>query len=306
MSYAAMAAIRGSGLEDATLVDVLEALAFFMNDRTGECFPSVPMICKVARKSDKSTRKAIKDLEQMGLITTKQRPGSKRFFQIHFDKLPPMQVPEEGDEPVEEVQVVEDFQGVEKVQPLEKVPPTPGSFSADPWNFFRQPLKKLPDEQGKNKEITRKEQEIFVANAPKSAARAADPQDQPELFQNLEGQSVPVKRSRSAFPPCPYARIVELYHEKLPSLPQVVKITPSRRSAIGARWRDICEDIRSDGDEVTEAKALENFGMFFDRVAHSDYLMGRTPRSSGHQNWRCNLDFLMRQQPFFRVIEGGY
>lgn len=283
--------VRAGGFAQAVLLYLADA----HNAATGKCCPSREKIAEFFSSEDdpctvKRVDRALAKLRNLGLIrSTREKAPNGVMNMYSFPGLKHSSTvggsPHDGVDPT----VGGSPHGVQGSDPRwgRGVAPTVGAGTGN-----------------KNRERTGKE--IFVANAPKSAARAADLQGQPELFQNLEGQSVPVKRSKSVFPPCPYARIVELYHEKLPSLPQVVKITPSRRSAIGARWRDICEDIRSDGDEVTEAKALENFGMFFDRVAHSDYLMGRTPRSSGHQNWRCNLDFLMRQQPFFKVIEGGY
>ncbi len=63
--------------------------------------------------------------------------------------------------------------------------------------------------------------------------------------------------------PCPYQKIIDLYHEKLPMLPQVVKLTESRKRAINARWRN-------------GMYGLGNWDKYFDDVAKSKFLTGRS------------------------------
>ena len=47
MGFLAVFKVRGSGLTNKTEVDVLEALAFFMNDQSGVCFPSTDAVGSV-------------------------------------------------------------------------------------------------------------------------------------------------------------------------------------------------------------------------------------------------------------------
>ena len=49
MGFLAVFKVRGSGLTNKTEVDVLEALAFFMNDQSGVCFPSTDAVARIAR-----------------------------------------------------------------------------------------------------------------------------------------------------------------------------------------------------------------------------------------------------------------
>ena len=60
------------------------------------------------------------------------------------------------------------------------------------------------------------------------------------------------KDQGSRMPPCPYDRIVTLYHEILPELPRVATLTSKRRSWITARWRSVCttEKVASQADGV--------------------------------------------------------
>lgn len=108
MSYAAMAAVRGSGLTDATTVDVLEALAFFLNDESGKCCPSTGSIARIARRSPNVVRQTLKKLEADGLISSTQLPGQERYFKLFLERLPKAK-------PLSKVK------GVAEVKPLSEV-----------------------------------------------------------------------------------------------------------------------------------------------------------------------------------------
>lgn len=88
MSYEAMHKVRASGLSDRTQVDVLEALAFFLNKETGACFPSTEAISRISRVNDRLVRTTLKTLHSLGLISSTQKAGQKRYFTLHLDRLP--------------------------------------------------------------------------------------------------------------------------------------------------------------------------------------------------------------------------
>lgn len=88
MSYEAMHRVRASGLTDRTLVDVLEALAFFLNKETGACFPSTESIARISRVNDRTVRITLKALHEQGLISSTQKAGQKRYFTLNLDRLP--------------------------------------------------------------------------------------------------------------------------------------------------------------------------------------------------------------------------
>lgn len=136
MSYAAMAAVRGSGLTDATVVDVLEALAFCLNDKTGKCCPSTETIARLARRSPNVVRQTLKKMENDGLILMIQSPGRERYFKLFLDRLP------KGD-PLSEVQ------GVAEVKPLSEVTGDPfQKCEGTPVRSERGPLSEVKPEQG--------------------------------------------------------------------------------------------------------------------------------------------------------------
>lgn len=136
MSYAAMAAVRGSGLTDATVVDVLEALAFCLNGESGKCCPSTLRIAQLARRSPNVVRQTLKKLEADGLISSTQLPGQERYFKLFLERLPKAQ-------PLSKVK------GVAEVEPLSEVTGDPfQKCEGTPVRSERGPLSEVKPEQG--------------------------------------------------------------------------------------------------------------------------------------------------------------
>lgn len=161
MSYEAMHRVRASGLTDRTLVDVLEALAFFLNKETGACFPSTESIARISRVNDRTVRITLKALHEQGLISSTQKAGQKRYFTLNLDRLP-------EPAPLQEVTGVQEVAGVQEVTPLQEV--TGGgckNLQGTPVKTYREPLQKLTPEQGINKESNKEEEQSSLpAQAP--------------------------------------------------------------------------------------------------------------------------------------------
>lgn len=149
MGFLAVFKVRGSGLTNKTEVDVLEALAFFMNDQSGVCFPSTDAVARIARVHPNVARKTLKELEANGLISTRQAPGCRRYFDLHLDRLP-----------LNETAGGNDLDGVKEVEvpPLKKV-------EGAPLTSLSTPLKDLEPEL--TKELTREQRrELTSLDAP--------------------------------------------------------------------------------------------------------------------------------------------
>jgi biotin operon repressor len=86
----------------------------------------------------------------------------------------------------------------------------------------------------------------------------------------------------------PYQAIVDSYHERLPSLPEVVKLSAARKTKIKARWISAQK----------EGKDINYFHGFFDYVSQSTFM---TTQLRG-----CNLEWLMTEGNFLKTIEGNY
>lgn len=106
--------------------------------------------------------------------------------------------------------------------------------------------------------------------------------------------------------PCPYAEIVDRYHARLPELPRAKLMPASRQKAMRKVWGWVLSSTKSDGTRraTTAEEALRWLDGYFVRASQNDFLMGRTPRSAEHANWRCDLDFLLTDRGMKHVIEG--
>lgn len=82
-------------------------------------------------------------------------------------------------------------------------------------------------------------------------------------------------------------QVVDLYHEVLPNLPSVLKVTDARRKAISARIHD-------------DLKTPSEWRVFFSRVGKSDFLTGKA------DNFRADLEWLCKPSNFLKVLEGRY
>ena len=147
--------VRASGLTDRTQVDVLEALAFFHNKETGACFPSTEAIAHVSRVNDRTVRLTLKALHELGFVSSIQKPGQKRYFTLHLDRLPVAELLQEST-PLYESTPLQEITG-EGCKNLQETP----------VKNYREPLQKLTPEQGNNKESNKEEEQgSLPAQAP--------------------------------------------------------------------------------------------------------------------------------------------
>lgn len=69
-------------------------------------------------------------------------------------------------------------------------------------------------------------------------------------------------------------------------------LTPPRKAALAARLR--------------ECGGLDGWREALGRAERSDFLCGRVPRDGPHANWTFDLDCLLQQKTFTRLMEGRY
>lgn len=105
--------------------------------------------------------------------------------------------------------------------------------------------------------------------------------------------------------PCPYDRIVALYHDRLPTLPKVKLMPKARQAALRKLWGWVLSSTKSDNSRraTTADEALTWIAGYFTRASENDFLMGRGTRSGEHANWRCDIDFLLTDKGMRHVIE---
>jgi hypothetical protein len=120
-----------------------------------------------------------------------------------------------------------------------------------------------------------------------------------------EGTGKPTASSPAKLPTAPVEQVIALYHELLPELPKVRLHTKDRVKAIRKVWDWVLRSEKQGGVRraTTPDEALQWFRDYFGRASENDFLMGRTPRSGEHANWKCDLDFLLTERGMKHVIE---
>jgi hypothetical protein len=104
----------------------------------------------------------------------------------------------------------------------------------------------------------------------------------------FDSQVIPIKD------PVPYEKILSLYHELLPELATVAKLTTARKAHIRSRWKN---DITS----------LESWRKYFQIVRESSFLMGRAPPGQNRTKpFQADFDFLINETNAIKVCEGKY
>jgi len=116
-----------------------------------------------------------------------------------------------------------------------------------------------------------------------------------EAEANTEAEAIDQKNSKT-----PSSRstirpqdVVDLFHEILPELPTVIKITKTRASHIKARSR---EDL----------KDLDTWRWYFNKVRESKFLMGMAGSYGDRRPFMATLDWLIKEANAVKVAEDRY
>ena len=99
--------------------------------------------------------------------------------------------------------------------------------------------------------------------------------------------------------------LVDLYHEILPELPGVRVMDKERDQALRDFWEWVMTTKRPDGTPraTNTEEALAWARDYFTRARNNGWIMGRTPPSPGHENWRCSIEYLLSSKGMKKVIE---
>lgn len=98
-----------------------------------------------------------------------------------------------------------------------------------------------------------------------------------------------------AVPDCPHDEIIGIYHDVLPMCPRVRLWTEQRKRVLRQRWK-----------EEPKRQNLQWWRKYFEYVAQSDFLTGKTDVSQGRQVFTANLEWLVKPANMAKVIEGNY
>jgi len=104
----------------------------------------------------------------------------------------------------------------------------------------------------------------------------------------------------SKLAPCPHQRIIALFAEHLPELPQPRLWDGAREKNLASRWKWVLADLKKKGKPFDKEAGIEFFGRMFAYISKCDLLMGKKG------DWSCSLPWLVEAGNFAKVIEGNY
>mgnify|MGYP001559717551 CR=1 FL=1 len=136
---------------------------------------------------------------------------------------------------------------------------------------------------GKGRLTSKDNQKPTPSSASSSASSSSEDQ-------NL--LSPPAKKPPKA-DSIPYQKIIDLYHQTLPTLPKVEILTTKRKGQIASRWRNGLPD-------------LPTWKEYFEHISESGFLMGKKDPSNGHKRFIADLEWLTNETNFAKVAEGKY
>jgi len=91
----------------------------------------------------------------------------------------------------------------------------------------------------------------------------------------------------------PFKKIIDLYHEILPTLPRFEKLTDARRGNIRQRW-------------IQDLPDLKNWENYFDYINQSAFLMGKVEPRDNRPPFTADLAWLIKPSNYSKVLEEKY
>lgn len=129
-------------------------------------------------------------------------------------------------------------------------------------------------------------------NYRKATPYSSSPSENPE----------PAREEKTDKPkPCPYQKIIDLYHEILPQLAEVQVLNDKRKSQLRARWQQ-----RVGRNGARRCDDLEFWEKYFTYVSNCPFLVGQGKPSGDRPVFFADLEWLTNSTNFAKVIEGRY
>ena len=142
----------------------------------------------------------------------------------------------------------------------------------------------------------RKTKPVNLANPELTQTKANQEPRTKNQELSIKVNNTRVKTLAETPPPvvCPYDQIQNLYHEKLPMLPRIVRMTENRKRTLKARWKNGCSNLQFWED-------------YFNDVSNSRFLTGQEPAGFGRSKpFIADIDFLIRETSIVKMQEGKY
>ena len=139
------------------------------------------------------------------------------------------------------------------------------------------------------------------ANSPPNATPIATNNHKPITNNQINTNICPPD---GGHPNCDHEKVIELYHQHLPTLRRVEVWNDTRKGYLRQRWREVAEELSKE-KEIVASDVLNWFAEFFDHVGQSKFLTGRVNGKDGRA-FLADLEWILKPSNFAKIIEGKY
>lgn len=278
---------------------VLLFLADSHNEKTDRCFPSKTTIASYLHCDIRTVERALKTLRKENLIvwvTQKTKSGKCNFYSFVGLNSSRGVTSSNGVTPRNGVTSF-DAEGY----PHEMGVRVPSSDAGVTKNITKNITENISSYAQQNKERHPSETQTSSSALPMTTEQSSDLFGYQENSNQTQAQQRP-KITRPPCPPCPYGKLVDLYHRTFPEFSKVAALNDSRKRNMQARWRQ----CYADGDFTTEEEGLKAFEyVFVNKIRASDFLMGKIQQKD-RKPFKCTIDFIFNSTKFLLILEGKY
>lgn len=293
MSWQDSDTVRKLFVGNSAAKSVLRCLADHRNEQTGQCNPSADAIARETELNKKTVYKAISYLEEKGFIRRERqiRNSSNNYVLNFLDS----RNTENG---------TSTKNGSTKFGSTKNGSCTKNGISDDPKtglvvdpNLGHEPVIETVKETVNTIYVDRAE------TAPIDTQKTAPVEnDEFTLTEPVEKELTPEQKALKVSKHCPQQKIIDLYHECLPSLPPVrIWTSAARTNNLAARWREMALDQCFQ----SEAEGLDFFKRFFEFVGRSKFLTGQVKQKDG-RTFRADLEWITKANNFEKICDRKY
>lgn len=293
MSWQDSDTVRKLFVGNSAAKSVLRCLADHRNEQTGQCNPSADAIAMETELNKKTVYKAFTYLEEKGFIRRERRVlNSSNNYVLN---LSVSRNSENG---------TSTKNGSTKFGSTKNGSCTKNGISDDPKtgrvddpNLGHESVIETVKETVNTICVDRAE------SAPTDTQKTAPVEnDEFTLTEPVEKELTPEQKALKVSKHCPQQKIIDLYHECLPSLPPVrIWTSAARTNNLAARWREMALD---QGFQ-SEAEGLDFFKRFFEFVGRSRFLTGQVKQKDG-RTFRADLEWITKANNFEKICDRKY
>ena len=140
-------------------------------------------------------------------------------------------------------------------------------------------------------------------NNPKHSQQPLTINQQPDIcISPPEGG--PEAEKDEKLPLCNHQGVIDLYHEKLPTLRRIEVWNNTRSGYLKQRWREVATEL-AEKNPITAQDVLDWWDRFFTHIGKSKFLTGRINDKSG-RTFVADLEWILKPSNFAKIIEGKY